>query len=163
MQRHFWSELPASQCNEDEEQIQSKRCLNVEVPRILESFPLSSPWLRSGVTSRSSRSRSFALSVTRWTRSQPWKWRNGGLVSVSSCVTWRSPVCFVIWSRPEGRSLPSPSRWPRGRLTFRGGCSRELPRAQRQESSVKITSFRLGGSRLTKFQASYDTITSVDE
>ena len=110
---------------------------------------LSSSWLRSGVTSRSSRSRSFALSVTRWTRSQPWKWRNGGLVPVSSCVTWRLLVWFVILSRPEGRSLPSPSRWPREGPTFRGGCSRELPRARRQESNVKITSFRLGGSGLT--------------
>ena len=109
---------------------------------------LSSSWLRSGVTSRSSRSRSFALSVTRWTRSQPWKWRNGGLVPVSSCVTWRSSVWCVILFRPQGRSLPSPSQWPRGGPTFRGGCSRELPRARRQEC-VKITSFRLGGSGLT--------------
>ena len=33
---------------------------------------------------------------SRWTRSQPWKWRNGGPVPGSSCVTWRSPVWFVI-------------------------------------------------------------------
>ena len=144
MLRHFWSELAAGQCSkEDEEQIQSKRCLNAA--QFVESCQLSSPWLRTGVTSWSS----FALSVTRWRRSQPWKWRSGGPVPGSSCVTWRSLIWFVILSWPKGRSLPSPSRWPRGGLTFRGGCSRELLWARRQESSVKITSFRLGGSGLT--------------